>query len=292
MNGPDHLIKTLAESKIFRDYERAFNEATGLPLSLRPVQPRRMPHRGKNRENPFCAEMAATSGSCAACLGVQDQLAQGAREEPKTVVCAMGMSDTSVPVKLGEELIGFLQTGQVFCKKPTARQFARVARQLANWGVPVDEKIENAYFATKVLAPQQYDSMVQLLGIFAQHLSILSNQLAVQRENAEPPVIKRARDFIESNQAENLSLPQVARAVNTSTFYFCKMFKKATGLSFTEYLSRVRIEKAKDLLLNRHLRISEIAFEVGFRSLTHFNRVFKKIVGESPTEYRARLLAR
>src|SRR4029434_1902328 len=64
---------------------------------------------------------------------------------------------------------------------------------------------------------------------------------------------------------------------------------KATGVNFTEYLSRVRIEKAKNLLLNPNLRISEIAYEVGFQSLTHFNRVFKKVAGESPTEYRMRL---
>jgi len=78
----------------------------------------------------------------------------------------------------------------------------------------------------------------------------------------------------------------VAKAVNTSTFYFCKMFKRITGLNFTDYVSRTRIEKAKNLLLNPNLRVSEIAFEVGFQSLTHFNRVFKRIVGESPTEYR------
>jgi AraC-like DNA-binding protein len=64
------------------------------------------------------------------------------------------------------------------------------------------------------------------------------------------------------------------------------MFKKATGLTFTDYLSRVRVEKAKALLLNPHLRISEIAYDVGFQSLTHFNRMFRKIVGESPTAYR------
>ena len=82
----------------------------------------------------------------------------------------------------------------------------------------------------------------------------------------------------------------VAKACNTSTFYFCKMFKKITGLNFTDYLSRVRIEKSKDLLLNPNLRVSEIAFEVGFQSLTHFNRVFKRILGQSPTDYRAQLL--
>jgi AraC-like DNA-binding protein len=67
------------------------------------------------------------------------------------------------------------------------------------------------------------------------------------------------------------------------------MFKKATGINFTDYLSRVRTERAKNLLLNPNLRVSEIAYEVGFQSLTHFNRVFKRILGQSPTEYRGQL---
>jgi YesN/AraC family two-component response regulator len=132
--------------------------------------------------------------------------------------------------------------------------------------------------------------VVKLLSIFAQHISMVSNQILVQRENTEPLAITRAKQFIQENQSADLSLGQVAKAVNTSTFYFCKMFKKATGLNFTDYVSRLRIEKAKNLLLNRNLRVSEIAYEVGFQSLTHFNRVFKKIMGQSPTEYREQLV--
>ena len=115
---------------------------------------------------------------------------------------------------------------------------------------------------------------------------MVSNQLLVQVETAEPHVITRAKQFINDHYAEDLSLEQVAKAVNVSTFYFCKLFHRVTGVKFTEYLSSVRIEKAKDLLLNRNLRISEIAYQVGFQSLTHFNRVFKIILGRSPTTYR------
>jgi AraC-like DNA-binding protein len=150
-------------------------------------------------------------------------------------------------------------------------------------------KLEEAYFHTQVLKPKQYEAMVKLLNIFARHLGMVANQIAVQEQNAEPPMITRAKEFIKANQGEDISLGDVARAVNTSTFYFCKMFKKATGLNFTDYLSRIRIEKAKNLLLNPNLRISEIAYEVGFQSLTHFNRVFRKLVGQSPTDYRRKL---
>jgi YesN/AraC family two-component response regulator len=83
-----------------------------------------------------------------------------------------------------------------------------------------------------------------------------------------------------------VDLDEIARAMHVSTFYFCKMFKKATGLTFTDYLGRVRVEKAKNLLLNPHLRVSEIAYTMGFQSLTHFNRIFRKITGEAPTAFR------
>jgi AraC-like DNA-binding protein/ligand-binding sensor protein len=290
-NGDKTLVEALSTSKVFQEYERAFSDATGLPVALRPVESWQLPHHGKRNEGPFCALMSEKSRACAACLQVQEKLSQSATHEPRTVTCLLGLCDTAVPVRLGDRLIAFLQTGQVFRKKPTEAQFERTTRLLAEWGVSVDEqKAKEAYFATQVVPTKQHDSVVKLLTIFAQHLSMLSNQVIVQHENSEPPVITRAKEFILDHQTENLRLGHVARAVNTSTFYFCKMFKKVTGINFTDYLSRVRIEKSKNLLLNPNLRVSEIAFEVGFQSLTHFNRVFKRILGLSPTEYRAQLL--
>jgi YesN/AraC family two-component response regulator len=200
------------------------------------------------------------------------------------------LTDTAVPVRLGDKLIGFLQTGQVFRKKPTEAQFEKTAELATEWGVPAPrEQLREAYFETKVVPQQQHSSVVKLLSIFAQHLAITSNRIYVEQQNSELPVITRAKEYIRQNQAEDLSLGQVAKAVNTSSFYFCKLFKKATGLNFTDYVSRVRIEKAKNLLLNPNLRISEIAYEIGFQSLTHFNRVFKKVTGQSPTGYRDQL---
>ena len=286
-SGEDRLLQQLSRSKIYQDYERAFSEATQLPLSLRPVELWNTAHRGKKFENPFCALVSQSNRSCAACLDVQHQVTQGGDEKPRTVTCFAGLSDTAVPVFLGLKTIGYLQTGQVLLRAPSKGQFQRIARQLVEWGSTLDmEQLEEAYLQSHVLTPAQYHAMVKLLEIFAQHLSTLSNQIALQEANAEPPIIHRAKEFIENHKSDPISLSEVARALNVSTFYFCKLFKKATGINFTEYLSRVRIEKAKNLLLNPNLRVSEIAYEVGFQSLTHFNRVFLRIVGKSPTSYR------
>lgn len=284
------MIEKLSRSKIFREYERAFSNATGLPLTLRPVENWRPPQRGKVNQNPFCVLMSRQSRTCAACLEVQQKLSDTAKESPKTVTCFAGLADSAVPVHVGSDLLGFLQTGQVALKKPSRKQFARMTRQLIEWGMKVNlAELEDAYFHTRVLTSKQYEAMVRLLSIFGQHLSALSNQLATQQANAEPPSITKARRYIEANQSDALSLAQVARAVNMSTFYFCKMFKKATGLNFTEYVTRVRIEKSRNLLLNPNARVSEVAYAVGFQSLTHFNHSFRRFAGQSPTRFRASL---
>ena len=70
---------------------------------------------------------------------------------------------------------------------------------------------------------------------FADHLAIKSNQLVVRAAHAELPIIAKAKRFIREHYTENLSLSQVSRVVNSSHFYFCKQFRKATGLSFTEF---------------------------------------------------------
>ena len=91
------------------------------------------------------------------------------------------------------------------------------------------------------------------------------------------------------HSGDELSLGAVARIVNMSASYFSETFKQATGMNFVEYVSRTRVEKARNLLLNPNRRVSEVAFEVGFQSLSQFNRAFRKVAGQSPREYRAEL---
>lgn len=284
------LLERLSRSEIYKDYERAFNEATGLPLQLSPTDDWHLAHHGRRHENPFCAMLAKQNKTCAACLQTQHELAITAQNEARTVTCFAGLCETAVPLKAGDQLIGFLRTGEVLPQAPTAQGFAKVMRQLEKLGVKIDAgKLREAYFHSRVFTAKRYDAVLKLLQIFAQHLSLMVNQIVFRSENAEPPNIARAREYINEHHEEELSLSAVAQAAHMSTFYFCKQFKKATGLSFTEYLSRVRVEKAKEQLLKPHVRVSEVAYEVGFQSLTHFNRVFKKLNGESPTDYRTHL---
>jgi AraC-like DNA-binding protein/ligand-binding sensor protein len=288
--GNRSVASLLRDSKIFVDYEGAFREATGLPINLRAPESLQLSHHGDPNESPFCALMANTNRSCAACLQMQRRIELESGMAAKSLRCFAGLCDSAVPVRVGENVVAFLTTGQILLHKPTREQFAKTTRALLKWGAEVDiKRLEEAYFQTRVIPKKQYESVIRLLSVFAQHLSSLSNQLIVEKDTAESPAVSRARVFITEHHSDPVALADVARAVNMSAFHFCKTFKKATGMTFTAYLARVRVEKVKNLMLNPNKRVSEAAFDAGFQSLSQFNRVFRRITGDAPSAYRRRI---
>src|SRR5688572_6106388 len=107
----DTLLEAISHSDTYRSYERAFVEATGMPMTLRPMEAWKPVHHNRKHENPFCALMAQKSRACAACLQIQQELSDSARREPCTLTCQHGMCDAAVVVKSGDRLVGLLQTG-------------------------------------------------------------------------------------------------------------------------------------------------------------------------------------
>jgi len=281
------MFEHLRTSKIYRDYQRAFEATTGLPLSLRKPGSFQSPLHDSKLINSFCAGMAGQNQTCAACLRLQHRIELEGSIRPSTLDCFAGLTESMVPVRMGERVIAYLQTGQVFLRRPSVARFEHLHRQMAGWGLEVDAMaLKDAYFKTRVIGRRQYESILRLLVIFAQHLSCLIRQFLVRPAGAELPSVARARIFISEHQGEMIGLSQVARAVNMSVYYFCRIFKQSTGISFTDYLARVRVESVKQILLDPHKRVSEAAFEAGFQSLSQFNRVFRRVAGEAPGDYR------
>ena len=283
------LIDALRRSKLFRSYEQVFSEATGLPLALRPVDYWQLEHQGKKNENPFCALLAERPATLAVCLQAHEEMIRHTGDLPHTVTCPFSLTETAVPIKLGQRTIGYLRIGQVLRHTPARSDTTKVSRELARNGVRFTGEIRKAWKKNPFIPPEKYNAIVRLLTFFADQLSALSNQLVTEKNNAEPPLVLKAREYIDKHKTEELSLANVAKAAGASVFHFCKVFHKTTGLKFTDYVTRVRLEDARTRLLNPNLRISEIAYDVGFQSLTQFNRTFKRVFGQSPSHFRARL---
>ena len=281
------LIDMLRRSRLFRDYERVFTKATGLPLALRPLEYWQHEHHNKTNENTFCRMLAERPATLAVCLQSHAAIVQHTGTKPRTETCPFGLTETAVPVRLGELTIGFLRIGQVLRRSFIQSDKTRDEGKLAECGVYFKGAIHKAWEATPIIPKDKYSAIVRLLAFFAEQLSALTNQIVLENQNAEPPLIQKARDYIEKHKMEPLSLSAVAKAAGASVFHFCKVFRKSTGLKFTDYVARVRLEDARTQLLNPNRRVSEVAYDVGFQSLTQFNRMFKRVFGQSPSEFRA-----
>lgn len=288
-NANKQLIDTLLRSRLYRDYENVFTRATGLALTLRPLEYWQLEHRRKAHENRFCALLSQRPATLTVCLHSHAEIIQRTGITPRTQTCPFGLTETAVPVRFGGKTIGFLRIGQVLRRSATQSDKIRVAAKLRECGVPFTGGIRKAWETTLIIPKDKYRAIVRLLTFFAGELSTLTNQIMLEKRNSEPPLVRKAREYVEQHKREPISLATIARASGANRFYFCRVFKKTTGMTFTDYLGRVRLEDTKAQLLSPNRRISEIAYDVGFRSLSQFNRMFKQVFGQSPTEFRAHL---
>ncbi|MBK1792006.1 helix-turn-helix domain-containing protein [Persicirhabdus sediminis] len=284
------LFERLRDSEQMQSYKDAFRSATGLPLRLKSFDPSDWGLRSHHRnQSEFCERINACEEACQACRECNvDLMKRSEVEGPSSCKCFAGMMATAIPVYLGPQVIAYLKTGQVFQRTPTEADFNETLGKFGKNPFNEEEtaKLRETYLQTQAIDPERYNSIVQLLGHFAKELTRLADELAVASSNSEPQAITRARKFIHSNLDQVLHLATVAREAGMSESHFCRKFKDATGMTFTNYVNYARIMWAKKELLKPNARISEVAYQVGFQSLSQFNRSFSKLMEMSPSAYR------
>lgn len=118
-----------------------------------------------------------------------------------------------------------------------------------------------------------------------------SATLREQRKNQMPDVIENAQKYIRSNVLSRLRVEDVAASIHLSESYFTALFKKHTGTTVRDFILQCKIEKSKELLLQQHLSIFEIADALEYSDYRSFSRAFKRFVGVSPTEYQQMLIS-
>ena len=106
------------------------------------------------------------------------------------------------------------------------------------------------------------------------------------KEKKEMRPITEAKNYIQEHYREPLKLEEVSRVIGFNATYFSTIFKKETGKSFLDYLTEVRMNKAKQLLCRGDLSVNDVAEEVGYQDLKYFSKLFKKATGISPSEYK------
>ncbi|MBR1693358.1 MAG: helix-turn-helix transcriptional regulator, partial [Lachnospiraceae bacterium] len=121
---------------------------------------------------------------------------------------------------------------------------------------------------------------------FVNKIQEACRNIATKKEKSSDSIVSRAKDYIKAHFGKDISLDDVSREVNISPYYFSKLFKEETGENFIEYVTAVRMEKAKELLTGSDKSMKEIGLEVGYADPNYFSRTFKKNLGVTPTEYK------
>lgn len=293
------LFQRVSQSDTFADYRTAFEQATGMPLWMEaPVEPgcgapAASPGCPSDKINPFCQKIFWTDPPCQACVEAHSLLVAAPGEKASTIKCFAGLQVTAVPVWLGPRVLGYLRTGQVFCEGTSARNFDSVAAILRKEDGYRDRDLEplrELFLTSPTIEEDRYAGLVRLLVFFAEQLSALAERLLRSGQDDQPEAVKKACAHMRRHFDREITLDELSRAAGVSAHHLCAVFKEATGVTMIEYLNRERILQAKKRLLSRYARISEVALDVGFGSLSQFNRCFAKYAGESPTEYRRRAL--
>lgn len=136
-----------------------------------------------------------------------------------------------------------------------------------------------------------FEQFIEVLSLF--QILATSNEKTFLHElpfddfynNKEQNRLKIVYAFIESNFQRNITIDEMGQLTHLSKAAFCRYFKKMTRLTFTEFLNQYRIEQAKRLLKSDK-NVTETCFECGFESLSYFNRIFKKVVGKNPIQFK------
>lgn len=138
-------------------------------------------------------------------------------------------------------------------------------------------------YLPSIIEMKDYD---ELRVWFITKIQEASRNVALKKEKSSNTIISRAMEYIKNHYSKDISLDDVSREVNISPYYFSKLFKDETGENFIEYVTSIRIERAKELLVNSDKSMKEICVEIGYGDANYFSRTFKKNVGVTPTEYK------
>ncbi|WP_077616993.1 response regulator [Bacillus sinesaloumensis] len=163
-----------------------------------------------------------------------------------------------------------------------------VHKAIENFFIVLARSIKELGFEEDIVTSLgQFDTSIQIKEAAKTHLQLIIERLAEYRANGVQTLLLKAKEFLDKNYEKSISLDTVAEQVGISSYYLSKLFKERFQHTIIEYLTNIRLEKAKELLLSR-VSLKEIALSIGYKDPNYFSRVFKKELGMSPSEYRAK----
>lgn len=282
----------LARAKLFLDFQRAFTAGSGLTILIREPDSAALVQWPVVSANSFCSRLANSPFASAPYKEVQHKLADAAHHLAQTQQCFAGLDETMVPVRSGNRILALLQFGQVRSRQSTEEATTRVVEDAAVASHSIEaDRLAHELRATRKIHPERYAAFVHLAELFSLQLA----DWFVRYCGAETPrpasITMRTREWLDAHYHEPIELDDAAKAVGVTRWHLSRVIHRHTGLVFRELVAHVRLERACHWLAHHDMPIHKIATTVGFQSKSQFNRIFRRVHKQSPSEYRQAMLA-
>lgn len=248
--------------------------------------------------NPFCMFIKSDREHYQICLTMIRKIYHKLETERKTFFgfCHVGLGEYVIPIFDGDTLLGSINAG--FFQVNEAKTMRRIHRTCAIEPL-LDENEGIRLYHTCISHPDiDVETMIYSLEMMAEYLAltyhILKSSHAVPssagryHESSEDNIISHSIEYIRKNICNPISMAELSEFCHCSESYISRIFKKRIGVNINVYINKVRLELAKNHLILSNESIAEVASRVGFNDPNYFSRVFTKLIGIPPTEFRRR----
>ena len=284
----EEAFARLGKEKLMQEYSEIIFKLTGLVIDFISAEGvTRLVSHGTNF-NPFCALMQSCKGGAEACVQCDIDNASAAAELKKPVcyTCHGGLHEIVVPVyDENGNYLGCLTSGQFHLSNAPYLSKESIYNMAEKYGIDADE-LYNSYKSSNSLTQTQVEGIIAYLNIISHHLTGIREHLIFMEKINVPDIISEVKKYIDEHFDANVSIKQIAERFHISPSNLAHKFKENTNVSFQRYINFRRFTKAKEMLQETTLSISEIAYACGFGSISQFNRNFRSASGISPSEYR------
>lgn len=246
-------------------------------------------------KNPYCMQIKSDKSLWDKCISMKSGLLEKSRKLKKCFygMCYCGVEEYIVPIIKENIVIGVICVGEF--SNNQRKSLHRLSKAAASSGM--DRQLLEQKFQQSIPNSLSDTAEIEaLLSIVAEYIGEMYSALADTYSNAHKSdkksassstyILYHALEFIHQNFTENLAVMDICRFCHCSESYINHIFKKNMKVNVRAYINKMRVEQAKEYLLNTNLSIADIAIKVGYSDPNYFSLVFSKMYSISPTEYK------
>ena len=235
-----------------------------------------LPSEKEIHTSPICAEMKSRPNGYKRCFYCRNSAIKKALSEKKPFggLCINGIYEYTRPVVVDDEVVSIIFIGNIL---PNSEDSQRLYERLSGKEDLIKTAESDFTIEKCETAGRLIESYIRMI------LDLCPSKTAPGEFD---PLLENLKSYIEANLEYDIDISLLAKIFHYNEKYLGRLFKKKTGLTFSEWVNLRRIERGRELLTKTGDTVITISMKVGFSNVTYFNRVFKKHYGVTPSEYR------